>query len=285
MKKINIRFAALIVTLLTACSAKDKKIAIASVNWAEGIAMTQLSKVLLEEEGYKVVVKNADVAPVFAAVASADADVFLDAWLPVTHKEYLDKYGDRLEILGTNFNNARIGFVVPDGSAINCIDELNANAAAFKGKIVGIDAGAGIMSKAVMALKAYGIKLELQTSSEAAMLAILKKNIDAKEPVVVTGWSPHYIFGQYHLKFLEDPKGVFGAVEQIQTIANKEFVRSNPVVAGFFKNFRLDEQELSSLLAALNGSRNERQAVVDWLGEHADFAEHMRSFLKAPEQK
>lgn len=273
---------ALTIGMVYSCgnATNDKKLTIAYVNWAEGVAMTHLSKVLLEREGYTVDLKNADVAPVFAAVAGGDADVFLDTWMPVTHKEYIDKFGAKLEMLGTNFKNARIGLVVPDYVKVNSIEELNANAAMFDGKIVGIDAGAGIMSKAEAAVKDYGLKLELQSASEAAMLAILKKSIDAKQPVVITGWSPHYIFSNYKLKFLNDPKEVFGAVESIQTVANKDFVLANPQVTTFFRNFQLDDQELSSLMAAMESSDNEKVAVEKWLTEHVELEAQMRSFLK-----
>ncbi|WP_316821550.1 glycine betaine ABC transporter substrate-binding protein [Pedobacter gandavensis] len=284
MKKIiGSIFIAFIIGVFASCETpgNDKKVTIAYVNWAEGVAMTQLSKVLLEKEGYTVALKNADVAPVFAAVAAGDADVFLDSWMPVTHKEYLDKFGAKLEVLGTNFNNARIGLVVPEYVNINSVEALNANAALFNGKIIGIDAGAGIMSKAELAIKDYGLKMELQSSSEAAMLAILKKSIDAKQPVVITGWSPHYIFSTYKLKFLNDPKAVFGEVETIQTVANKHFVAAKPNVAEFFRNFKLDGEELSSLMAAIEANTNEKLAVVEWLSKHEEFELQMRSFLKS----
>ncbi|WGQ12033.1 glycine betaine ABC transporter substrate-binding protein [Pedobacter gandavensis] len=274
---------ALVIGAIASCGKTndDKKVTIAYVNWAEGVAMTQLSKVLLEKEGYTVALKNADVAPVFAAVAGGDADVFLDTWMPVTHKEYLDKFGANLEVLGTNFKNARIGFVVPEYVKISSIEDLNVNAKLFNGKIVGIDAGAGIMNKAEQAIKDYELKLELQSSSEAAMLAVLKKSIDAKAPLVITGWAPHYIFSTYKLKFLNDPKAVFGAVESIQTVANKHFVAAKPKVAEFFRNFQLDEAELSSLMAALESNTNEKVAVVEWLAKHQELEMQLRSFIKS----
>ena len=274
---------ALVIGVIASCgkTEDDKKVTIAYVNWAEGVAMTQLSKVILEKEGYTVVLKNADVAPVFAAVAGGDADVFLDTWMPVTHKEYLEKFGANLEVLGTNFKNARIGFVVPEYVKISSIEDLNTNAKLFNGKIVGIDAGAGIMNKAEQAIKDYDLKLELQSSSEAAMLAVLKKSIDAKEPIVITGWSPHYIFSTYKLKFLNDPKAVFGSVESIQTVANKHFVAAKPKVAEFFRNFQLDEAELGSLMAALENNTNEKVAVVEWLAKHQELEMQLRSFIKS----
>lgn len=262
-----------------------KKVTIAYVNWAEGVAMTNLSKVLLEREGYKVVLKNADVAPVFAAVAGSDADIFLDTWMPVTHKDYMEKYGDKVEVLGTSYKNARIGLVVPDYVNVNSIDELNANAGLFKSKIVGIDAGAAIMDKTTEAIKAYDLKFQLQVSSEAAMLAILKKSIDAKQPIVVTGWSPHYIFSIYKLKFLADPKHTYGNAQDIQTIANKKFVTKNPKVTEFFRNFELNDSELGSLMAILQTESNEKVAVEKWLEDHEYFALKMRNFIKSDEGK
>ena len=57
----------LLVTLqfiFSCVDSKDrKKISIAYANWAEGIAMTNLAKVILEEQGYRVTLKNADIAP------------------------------------------------------------------------------------------------------------------------------------------------------------------------------------------------------------------------------
>ena len=284
MKKIiSTLFIAITVIMISSCgnTTNQKKVTIAYVNWAEGVAMTQLSKVLLEKEGYTVELKNADVAPVFAAVAGGDADVFLDTWMPVTHKEYMEKFGERLEVLGTNFQNARIGFVVPEYVKINSIEELNANAALFEGKIVGIDAGAGVMNKAETAIKDYGLKLELQSSSEAAMLATLKKSIDAKQPVVVTGWAPHYMFSNYKLKFLNDPKKVFGDVENIQTVANKKFVTANPEVAEFFRNFQLDDKQLGSLMAELEGADNEKLGVIKWIENNQELSTRLSSFLKS----
>lgn len=57
----------LLVTLqfiFSCVDSKDrKKISIAYANWAEGIAMTNLAKVILEDQGYRVTLKNADIAP------------------------------------------------------------------------------------------------------------------------------------------------------------------------------------------------------------------------------
>ena len=42
-----------------------KQVSIGYVNWSEGIAMSYLAKVMLESKGYDVMLRNADIAPVF----------------------------------------------------------------------------------------------------------------------------------------------------------------------------------------------------------------------------
>ena len=104
-----------VIMFLSGCSREKgpKEISIGYVNWSEGIAMSYLAKAMLEEQGYKVTLKNADIAPIFTSVAAGKVDLFLDAWLPNTHVDYMRQYGDRLETVGVPFDNARLGLAVP----------------------------------------------------------------------------------------------------------------------------------------------------------------------------
>lgn len=89
--------------LLASCTNSDlekKKVKIAYANWLEGIAMSHLAKVVLEEHGYEVELQNADLAPIFVSMSGKKSDVFLDAWLPITMKDYMDQYGDSIEFFG-----------------------------------------------------------------------------------------------------------------------------------------------------------------------------------------
>ncbi|WP_321332337.1 glycine betaine ABC transporter substrate-binding protein [uncultured Bacteroides sp.] len=257
--------------LLAACGGKGtkKSISIAYVNWSEGIAITHLTKVILEDQGYDVKLMNADLAPVMASLSRKKADLFMDTWLPVTMKDYMDQYGDKLEKLGTVYDEARIGLVVPDYVTANSIDELNKYKAKFDKKIVGIDAGAGIMRATAKAIKEYNLDFELQTSSGPAMTASLKKAIDKKEWIVITGWTPHWMFNRFALKILKDPKGIYGQAEDIQAIAWKGFSDKYPEVAKIVKKIRLSNEDISSLMADIENSKtNEEDAVKGWIKQH-----------------
>ena len=232
--------------------------------------MTNVAKVVLEENDYQINLLNADVAPIFASLSRGNADVFMDVWLPVTHHDYMQQYESSLEILGDNFDNARIGLVVPSYVDVNSIEDLNQHKDKFGGEIVGIDAGAGIMKAAEKAIEDYNLDFKLMTSSEAAMTAVLQKSIDNEKWVVVTGWTPHWMFSRFDLKMLEDSQKIFGDAETIKTIARKGFTEDQPYLAEFFKNISFTSEQISSLMGIIEDVGNEKEGAKRWVQENQE---------------
>lgn len=225
--------------------------------------MSHLAKVVLEEKGYEVELLNADVAPVFASVSRKKADVFMDAWLPVTMKDYIDQYGDQIEFIGEVYDSARVGLVVPQYVTIDSIGELAAHKGQFSSEIVGIDAGAGIMKTTDKAIGDYGLDgYKLLTSSSSTMLASLQKAMEKEAWIVITGWTPHWMFDRYPLKFLHDPKGTYGNVESIYVVGWKGFTEKDPFAAKFFSNIKFTTEEISSLMKALKDARMDEEDLV-----------------------
>ncbi|MBS4539246.1 glycine betaine ABC transporter substrate-binding protein [Clostridium sp. D2Q-11] len=242
------------------------------VNWAEGIAMTSLAEVVLEEKmGYDVESTTAEPGLIFTSVAEGDYDAFLDAWLPLTHQSYMDKFGEKIDDLGYNYEGAKIGLVVPSYVDVDSIEELNENKDQFEGKIVGIGSGAGIMKATENAIEEYDLDYELMESSGPVMTAELASSIDNEEPVIVTGWKPHWKFARYDLKFLEDSKKIYGESENIHTIARKGLKEDMPEVAQFLENFNMNDQELGSLMGQIADSDKEPTEIAKkWMNENED---------------
>jgi glycine betaine/proline transport system substrate-binding protein len=271
MKKLLVLLSVLILSIAIFASGTVK---IAYVNWAEGIAMTNLAKVVLEDEmGYDVETTMADPGLVFASLSQSDQDVFMDGWLPVTHESYMNQFGEDLTDLGYNFKGARIGLVVPTYVDIDSITEMNSVKDKFDSQIVGIDSGAGIMAATERAIDTYGLDFELRESSGPVMTATLADAIDNDEWVVVTGWAPHWKFARYDLKFLEDPEGVYGAVENIHTIARRNFIIDMPEVAQFFTHFFMSGTELAELMGVIADSNDPEEAARQWKEENMDVVE------------
>lgn len=276
MRNRTILFTTLLaVTIFFSCgNISDKKIRIAYANWAEGIAVTYLAKEILSEQGYRTELLNADIAPIFTSLARGKTDVFMDSWMPVTHADYFQKYDGKLEILGQIYDSARIGLVVPEYVPIHTIEELGAHTRRFSGEIVGIDAGTGIMKCTEKAIPEYGLDYRLMISSGPAMTALLKKAIDKKEWIVVTGWTPHWMFDRFRLRVLEDSRNVYGEAEQIHSIARKGFSKEHPFAAALLGNIHLSDTEISSLMRAIEEtSGTETRAVRQWMDGHRDLVD------------
>lgn len=250
------------------------------VNWAECIAVSNLWKVLLEDQGYQVELTQLDVAPLFVGLSSGDIDVFMDAWLPITHETYWKEYKDNLEDYGIWYQEpAKIGIVVPKYVTLDSIGQLKGEAAKFDAKIIGIDPGAGIMKAAIRANESYGLGFEVVQGSEPAMMAALDKAYGKKEWVAITGWSPHWKFAKYDLKYLEDPKKEFGEAEEIHILANKNFGTKQPEVAAMLKKFKMSDAQIGSLEGLINDGLDPTEAAKKWA---ADNKEVIDIWIKQP---
>jgi len=228
----------------------EGEIVIGYINWDEAVVATELWRQALTASGYTVTAQEfTEVGPLFEGLSSGDLDFFLDGWLPITHQSYMDTYGDQLETLGTWNENAKLTVAVPAYVDVNSLTELNANAELFGGRIVGIEASAGL-TEAVQnsSIPTYGITdLELETSSTTAMLTELDSAIAAEEPIVVTLWQPHWAYAKYELKNLEDPEFTLGEAETINTLARLGFSEEFADVAGALVTFAMSDEQLADL--------------------------------------
>jgi glycine betaine/proline transport system substrate-binding protein len=197
-------------------------------------------------------------------------DATLSAWLPATHAAYWDQYKSKVEDLGANFNDAKIGLVVPVTVKATSISDLEAQKSDFGGRIVGIDAGAGVMKKAGDAIKAYNLDYQLMPSSGSAMTAELAREIHADKPIVVTGWAPHWMFAKWKLKFLDDPKKVFGGAEHVDSVVNPELEKKAPTVVAFLKKFQWKPGEIDGVMLAAQNGTKPVDAAKSWVSAHPD---------------
>ncbi len=269
MKFKNLISFALIVGLfvsLTACTNSDdgkEKVSILYPNWVEAVAYSYLSKVVLEEKGYNVELTNLEPGLIYGELSKENSkgDVFLDAWLPNTHADYWEIYGDKLVKLGESFSEGTTGLVVPSYVTINSIEELNANKDKFSSEIIGIGSGAGIHRDTERAIEAYGLELDQITSSGPAMVASLQRAARNEDWIVITGWKPHFKWANHDLKYLEDPKGIY-PMDVCAILSRRGFEEDMPKVADFFKKFNLTEDELYGLMASIDENGNEEGARI-----------------------
>ncbi|MGA7980833.1 MAG: glycine betaine ABC transporter substrate-binding protein [Chromatiaceae bacterium] len=286
MKIQHLLWTATCALIFTACSggtddqageaaAKKGEVELAYVEWASEVASTNVVRAVLENRGYDVKITPVSAAAMWQAVGSGDVDGMVAAWLPTTHGHYLQKQKGSVVDLGPNLEGTRIGLVVPTYVTIDSIADLNANANKFDGKIIGIDPGAGIMSKTERAIKDYGLtNMKLVEGTGPIMTAVLGDAIKRNEWVVVTGWTPHWMFAKWDLKYLKDPENVYGGEEHISTIVRKGLKKDKPEVYAVLDNFHWTPKDMEELMAwnEEKGADPYKDAQR-WVAEHKELVD------------
>ena len=248
-------------------------------SWPSSNITTHLVADVIEKNlGNKVDMIATAAGPMWESVASGHSDATLTAWLPTTHKTYYEKLWQKVINLGPNLMGTRLGIAVPKYVPVNTIAGLEKHAGKFRNRIVGVGAGAGININTKQAIKTYKLtSFRLQASSTAAMAAQLKRSIHEHKWIAVTAWSPLWIWAKFDLKYLKDPKNVYGVKGHVNTIVNPSLPEKAPKVYAFLRRFQITKGELQKMmLEQKNGMpmqkvvdgfvKSHQKEVQNWLG-------------------
>ncbi|MBS9404780.1 glycine betaine ABC transporter substrate-binding protein [Halomonas sp. TRM85114] len=280
----HIRFASLALIAgagLTAgaAQAQDKgNVHLAYVEWSSEVASTNVVRAVLEQAGYEVDMTSLSAAAMWQSLATGDADAIVAAWLPTTHADYMERVGDDVEDLGVNLDGTKLGLVVPEYTDVDSIAELNDNADTFNGEIIGIDPGAGLMGLTEEVIETYDLDLDLRSGSGATMTAALANAIQNEEDVVVTGWTPHWKFARWDLKYLEDPENVYGGAEQIHTIARQGLEEDMPEAYAILEAFEWTPEQMGEvMLMNQEDDADPYENAKQWVEDNQDVVEEWLS--------
>ena len=243
---------------------KGQEIELSYVEWDTEVASTNVIGKVLEDLGYDVTLTPLDNAVMWQAVSSGDADAMVAAWLPATHGSQFEEYGDQMVNLGPNLEGALVGLVVPEYMDVDSIADLKDEA---EMSITGIEPGAGVVAATENALNDYEnlSEWELKTSSSGAMTVALGQAIQNKEDIVITGWSPHWMFASYDLKYLEDPENSFGESETINTMAREGLEEDMPEAYQVLDQFNWTTEEMESIMLDISEGEDPEDAAEAWI--------------------
>lgn len=243
-----------------------------STSWDDSYASTYVLKQVFEEAGYDVTVVELDPSVLFSALATGEIDISSAAWLPATHGAYYQRFSDQIVDLGPHATDAITGLTVPSYMEVDRIDQLTNQAGQV---ITGIEPGAGIANQTDEALEIYPnlSGWTHQTSSTGAMLTELDQAIQNEEEIVVTGWTPHWMFLEMDLKFLEDPMGAYGEGENLQKLSRLGFEDDHPLAYHIFDRFEWTVDDIGLIMADLGAGLSPEQAAAKWIEENPDQVE------------
>lgn len=273
--KIWLRILMFALAIGTAQAADKPPLRIGWTAWSDAEAVTRLAARILETRlDQPVELVLLDIGLQYQGLANGDIDAMLMAWLPLTHKPYMDKLGDQVVNLGPLYTRARLGWVVPDYIPIdelNSIEDLKNSKIMRKlsNQINGIDPGSGLMQASEKAIKEYQLdRYRLISSSGAGMTAALSRAIKRKKWIVVTGWSPHWMFARWKLRYLDDPQKALGGRERIHVLVRKNFYQDFPVeITEFLSRMFIPMEELESLMAKATETSYDA-AVKEYIEQH-----------------
>ena len=250
--------------------AEEKTITMGTLSWEDLTPITGITKKVLEDAGYTVNVINfSELGIAFAALSKGDIQV-LAAQTDYAAQDYWNKNKNRLEKLSPVSFGLYQAIAVPQYVTIDSMDELNANADKFGGKVIGIEPGSGVMNDAAKAVDDYGLKLKLLDGSTAAMTAALKSATDRKEWVAVTIWEPSWMAQKFDLKFLKDPKGSFSPPQGYYWVAHKGFAQAYPHAREVMASVYVPLADITAINGAMKDGQTVDQAVQSWADKHPD---------------
>ncbi|MGG7619373.1 glycine betaine ABC transporter substrate-binding protein [Bacillus coreaensis] len=284
MKKLKVSLLLLLAfILLVGCSSgastsgeteedsKDVTINFGVTPWTSTIPPTKVAKLLLEDLGYTVKETSADAGGVYTGLSKGDLDVFMDAWLPVMHANYMEQFGDKLEDTAVSYTDGELGWVIPTYvEGIESVEDLKGKEDLFGGKVYGIEEGAGMSVTSQKMIEELGLDLEYVASSEGGMLAQAQRLMAKEEPVLFLGWRPHPMFANYDLKVLPSPEGYFDTSE-VHVITNNELKEKAPEAFELLTNWSMNVSDIEKMIVEIeDNNRDAEEVAQEWIDNHPD---------------
>ena len=251
------------------------------VGWTDITATTAATSLVLEALGYQTETKVLSVPVTYAGMAQGDIDVFLGNWMPTMEGD-LAPYRDKgqVDTVRTNLEGAKYTLATnAAGAALGLADfkDIAAQKAALDGKIYGIEPGndGNRLILDMIASGPFGLDgFELVESSEAGMLAAVKRADDAGKPVVFLGWEPHPMNAAFKMTYLTGGDDYFGpnlggAIVATNTRAG--YVAECPNTGKLLENLSFTLAMENEIMGAiLNDGADPKEAAKTWLAAHPE---------------
>jgi glycine betaine/proline transport system substrate-binding protein len=261
---------------LTGCGGlgQGKGLLLANIGWDENVAVSNLTKVLLEDElGYETVgIRTQDnLDATYRDVASGEVDAFQDVWLP-NQEALLDQVAVDVVHLDPWFlGKTKQGMAVPAYMEVKSIPQLNGTDAKF---ILGIEPTSVMLQEVGQeVIPAYGLKQELVTAPTAGMLAEVERLYSFKEQFVFLAWSPHWMNQRFEIRYLKDPKDAMGPTNdpaECSTIVREGLRERDPVAYAFMESLELTEEQINDLETVINKEDDPLSGARRWASENGE---------------
>ena len=228
-------------------AAKTVDIKVGEFSWTAAAVQTQILAAIAEahpELGVgKVESVKLDPAAGWVGIGRGDVDVLTEVNLP-NQQPFADKAGEDVKLSSKVYDGAVQAWFVPryavegDGAplaGLTSIDQLNDYKDKVGGTLYDGDAGWITTQQNEKRLKGYELDLDHAKSSEAALIAQVKRAFSKEEPILFFFYRPHWLFQQFDVVQLEEPnpyaEGCFEGNDQCAIPAQESWIAARADLA------------------------------------------------------
>ena len=229
-------------------------------------------------------------APAWAGAQRGDVDLLAEVAMP-NQQELADKAKDKVSMVHQTYGDAQQGWFVPTYATqpgqplagLTSVTQLNDYAAPLNNKLVDADPSFITTQQNAKRLEGYGLTLEQVASSESAQLAELRRAYQAKEPILVYLYHPHWVFAEFEMTQLTEPNPYTpdcfttgnGACAMPSyaawTAASTKVQQDAPKFYAMLQKFEIPVPDMEGMLKSVDVDKKDATAVAkEWLGANQD---------------
>ncbi|QIE47777.1 glycine betaine ABC transporter substrate-binding protein (plasmid) [Pseudohalocynthiibacter aestuariivivens] len=247
-----------------ALAEESNKIKMGVMQWETMVMNSDITRNLLQRHGFEVEeIEFQEWGVAFAAMGKGDVDIMI-SHPDYAAADYWERNARKLEKLSVVSYGYNAGLIVPSYVTIDSIDELNDHKDKFDGKIIGVEPGSGMMRQSENVVEEYDLDFRIIEGSGPVAVAALKSAMDREEWMVSMYWTPSWVFQEFDVKFLKDPKGVQEPTETYVWLAKKGFAVDHPKAREVIASVFVPESGLTQMTGWVKDGASIDEAVARW---------------------
>ena len=264
--------------------ASGERLAIGYVEWDESVAVSNLTKVLLEDLGYEQVeLRRGKPEAIIRGVASGDLDAFEGVWMPNHEPLLKGLMGDEVTLLNPwLIGTTRSSLAAPAYMGVRNLDELK-NAGVKK--MIGVEPGAAPVEMPTLPSR-YSLEQDLYPNT-SAMLSEVDRLYKAKRSFVFLAYSPHWMNEEYEFDYIEDPSHVLGDLTQpawLQMVVRKDLREEDPLAYATLDVILMTEHQIHDLELTIRDAKSPQEGAKAWARDNEELVQGWIEAAKARSQ-
>ena len=190
----------------------------------------------------------------FQKLLNGKIDIMFMAWIPSEQEKYFNAHSQNITKLGVLYSGVQFRFAVPSyipKDAIGSLSDLKKPdiKERLNGMIHVDDLRPNVEESIKKTISEYDLDdYKYIPAVSESVYTSLEHHVRRNHWIVVSAWSPHWIFSKWDLRVLEDPKNTHKNKKLVYAIGHKDINTRLPEIASFFSRMQIPVLELEELM-------------------------------------